>query len=235
MEALIPIQKSKGGRDVVSARVLHEFLEVGTRFDMWFARRIEEYSFVQGVDYQGPILGVSGAADYAITLEMAKELSMVERNDKGREARRYFIDCENKLRAIAQAARPVLPVSYKEALTQLLIEVEAKEQLEQQLAIAAPKLAFVQAIESSTNSLSFAEAAKWLKISGMGRNGLINRLRLDKVLMKNREPYQQYVTAGYFDVQPQVYNAGEKGTRLAGTTRVTGRGLEWLQRRLANV
>lgn len=238
MQALIPISKTKQGRDVVSAQTLHQFLEVGTRFDMWFTRRIEEYSFVQGVDFQGPILSTNSGADYVITLDMAKELSMVERNEKGQQARRYFIDCEKQLRGIAEAPRPALPANYKEALRALLAEVEQKEQLEQQLALAAPKLAFVQSIEASTNALTFAAAAKWLKIPGLeGRNKLVARLKTDGLLMASREPYQQYIDRGIFQVQPQTYQPGKKaekgtkGERLTNSTRVTPRGLDYLAKR----
>jgi anti-repressor protein len=237
-QQLIPISKSKHGRDVVSAQTLHQFLEVGTRFDMWFARRVEEYLFVQGVDYQGPILGTNSGADYVITLDMAKELSMVERNEKGQQARRYFIECEKQLRGVVEGPRPALPTSYKEALTALLAEVEQKEKLEQQLALAAPKLAFVQSIEASSNALTFAAAAKWLKIPGMeGRNKLVARLKADGLLMQNREPYQQYLNQGLFQVQPQTYQPGKKeekgtkGERLTNSTRVTPKGLEWLSKR----
>lgn len=232
-QQLLPISKSKQGRDVVSAQALHYFLEVGSRFDKWWGRRLEEYLFVQGADYQGPILGANESADYVITLDMAKELSMVERNEKGQQARRYFIEAEKKLRTVIDAPRPTLPGTYREALIQLLAEVEQKEHLEQQLALAAPKLAFVQSIAVSENSLSFAAAAKYLKIPGCeGRNKLIDRLRMESILMQNREPYQKYIDAGYFEVQPQTYKAGQKGQRITGTTRVTGKGLEWLAKRL---
>ena len=232
MQSLIPINKSKGGKDIVSAQALHQFLEVGTRFDIWFNRRISEYSFSEGVDYQGPILSTSGAADFAITLDMAKELSMLERNEKGQQARRYFIECEKKLRAVAESQRLSLPTTYRDALAQLLAEVEQKERLEQELALAAPKVAFAQAVAVSINALSFAAAAKWLKIPGLeGRNKLIRRLKADKILQADREPYQQYIDAGYFEVEAQTYEAGQKGVRMAGTTRVTGKGLEWLSKR----
>jgi len=237
-QQLIPISKSKQGRDVVSAQALHYFLEVGTRFDIWFNRRIEEFSFVQGVDFQGPILNSNEGADYVITLDMAKELSMLERNDKGQQARRYFIECEKQLRGLVEAPRPALPTNYKEALTALLAEVEQKEQLEQQLALAAPKLAFVQSIEASTNALTFAAAAKWLKIPGIeGRNKLVARLKADGYLMASREPYQQYLNQGLFQVQPQTYQPGKKeekgtkGERITNSTRVTPKGIEYFAKR----
>lgn len=232
METLIPIQKSVGGRDVVSARLLWQFLQVGTEFSRWMTRRIEEYGFQENVDFSSILTESTGgrqASDYVLTLDTAKELSMVERNEQGQRARRYFIACEKQLRALAEAPRPALPTTYKQALAALLVEVEQKERLEQQLALAAPKLAFVQSIEASTNSLSFSAAAKTLKIPGLeGRTRLMARLKADKVLQDNREPYQRYVDAGYFEVQPQTYAAGGKGQRVTGTTRVTPRGLQWL-------
>jgi len=235
-QQLIPIDKSQGGKDVVSARLLHQFLEVGTEFAKWFTRRVEEYGFVEGADFSSSLAESTGgrqAQEFAITLDMAKELSMVERTEKGQQARRYFIDCEKQLRGLAEAPRPALPGTYREALVALLAEVEQKEVLEQQLALAAPKLAFVASIDASRNAVSFAQAAKYLKIAGCeGRNKLINRLRVEGILMRNREPYQRHIDAGRFEVQPQTFKAGQKGERITGTTKVTPRGLQWLAKRL---
>lgn len=94
MQELIPIQHSEGG-PIVSARHLHGFLEVGTRFDIWMPRMLG-YDFLQDVDYQGPILD-KGLQDYALTLDTAKEIAMLQRTDKGKQARRYFIECEKQL------------------------------------------------------------------------------------------------------------------------------------------
>lgn len=90
--------------DTVPARKLHEFLGVGRTFNAWITTRIKQYEFVEGEDYiltkskTGHRKNVT-AFNYYITLDMAKELAMVERNEKGREARRYFIDCEKQLKA----------------------------------------------------------------------------------------------------------------------------------------
>lgn len=89
--------------DTVSARELHTFLEVQTRFNDWIAARINEYEFIENQDFvsftenSAKPKGGRPSREYYITLDMAKELSMVERNDKGRQARRYFIECEKKL------------------------------------------------------------------------------------------------------------------------------------------
>ena len=95
-EELIKVNKEN---NTVSARELHEFLEIGTRFDKWF-RRMCEYGFNENDDFirvaqKCPTLGgIQTIIDYAITLDMAKEISMIQRTEKGKQARQYFIQCE---------------------------------------------------------------------------------------------------------------------------------------------
>ena len=89
-----------------NARELHRFLENGDHFSSWVKDRIKKYGFVQGEDYLvsfsvTPEKGGRPGVEYTLTLDMAKELAMVERNDKGRQARRYFIECERQLRECA--------------------------------------------------------------------------------------------------------------------------------------
>lgn len=85
-----------------NARDLHAFLEVGKRFASWITDRLNEYQFVENQDYiaisQKREIGHGrGRKDYHLTLDTAKELAMVERNEKGRQIRRYFIECEKQL------------------------------------------------------------------------------------------------------------------------------------------
>jgi phage anti-repressor protein len=102
--------------DTVNARDLHAFLEVGRDFSNWIKARINRYGFIEGEDFMcvenlsSPKRASSKSRtqkvkDYFLTLDMAKELAMVERNDKGKQARRYFIDCEKQL--IEQKQLPV--------------------------------------------------------------------------------------------------------------------------------
>lgn len=101
MNELIKISENNGNK-VVSARELHAFLEVETRFGDWIARRIDEYDFTENEDFEVLLKneknpqGGRPAVEYAISLDMAKELAMVEKNDKGKQARRYFIAIEKK-------------------------------------------------------------------------------------------------------------------------------------------
>ncbi|WP_336288698.1 antA/AntB antirepressor family protein [Bartonella sp. CB60] len=105
MNTLIEITEQAIGQEIiqtVSARDLHAFLEVTSKFADWIKNRIKEYNFQKNQDFiaLSKILENGGRAiEYHLTLDMAKELSMVERNEKGRQARRYFIECEKKLKS----------------------------------------------------------------------------------------------------------------------------------------
>lgn len=110
MGKLLPIHEQQIGGELVqtvNARDLHCFLKVGRDFSNWIKDRIEEYGFLEGMDYivfaksgENP-KGGRPQKEYALTINTAKELSMVERNDEGRRARRYFIDCEHRLFIVA--------------------------------------------------------------------------------------------------------------------------------------
>lgn len=90
---------------LVNARELHAFLESKQEFSAWIGNRIEQYGFVDEQDFLIILSKTQNGGrpriDYHLTLDMAKELSMVERNAKGKEARQYFIACEKRLYALA--------------------------------------------------------------------------------------------------------------------------------------
>ena len=104
METAIIKIEERNGAQVVNARELHQFLQVGKDFSNWIKERIVKYEFVENQDFEvfanfgeNP-KGGRPTIEYAISLDMAKELSMVENNEQGRIARRYFIECEKKLK-----------------------------------------------------------------------------------------------------------------------------------------
>ena len=126
MDMLMTITKTESGNNAVSARELHEFLEVSSRFNDWIKNRIEKYDFIEGVDFllhnfTKQTNGGSGGhnrVEYIISLDMAKELSMVENNDKGKQARRYFIEVEKKSRELYEVPRTYsesLRIAYEQA------------------------------------------------------------------------------------------------------------------------
>jgi len=107
---------------------LHEWLEVQTPFHKWIQRRIDEWGFTQDVDFsvmdnfvQNP-QGGRPSTDYLISLDMAKELSMVERTAKGKEARQYFIACEKALRNPGQSLTEGTKAFIYAAVKQVVVE-----------------------------------------------------------------------------------------------------------------
>jgi phage anti-repressor protein len=108
---LIKISINSEGQTVVSARDLYAFLEATERFSNW-CERMFTYDFVENRDYVGckvfNTLARQELQDYALTLNCAKEICMIQRNERGKQARQYFIDCETKLKAV-QASASFLP------------------------------------------------------------------------------------------------------------------------------
>ncbi|QSR12787.1 ORF6C domain-containing protein [Lactococcus sp. LG606] len=100
MNQLITITQNENNDSVVSGRELHDFLEVKTPYHIWF-ERMTEYGFTENVDFIGfeqksSKLGGRPSQDHALKLEMAKEISMIQRTAKGKEARQYFIQVEKE-------------------------------------------------------------------------------------------------------------------------------------------
>lgn len=222
------------GKQAVSARELHEFLESKQQFSDWIKNRVDKYGFVEGQDFEvfhnfmeNP-QGGRPLTEYALTLDAAKELAMVEGNDKGKQARRYFIECEKRLRE----ASPKVPTTFREALL-LAAEQQAKiEEQQKQLEIQAPKAEFFDAVADSKTAISLGEAAKVLAIPGIGRNKLFEILREKNVLMKDNVPYQCFVDRGYFRVLEQHYTKnGEPCINVK--TLVYQRGLDYIRKVVA--
>lgn len=112
----------------VSARELHRYVESSERFSKWIDRMFE-YGFAHGTDYtpyqKVHPLNKQSFQDFALTLDTAKEIAMIQRNEKGRQARLYFIECEKKLRALAQAPQTAL-IQLINELTKKVINLESK-------------------------------------------------------------------------------------------------------------
>lgn len=121
IDELIPISQ-KNGKSVVSARDLYAFLECSERFQSWFDRQIK-YGFEENVDYVGceffNTLANQELTDYAITLDMAKEISMIQRSDKGKQARRYFIECEKRLQSLYSVQDKMIAIEYASRILNL--------------------------------------------------------------------------------------------------------------------
>jgi anti-repressor protein len=141
MNELIKVSEAVIGEQTVQtvdARSLYDFLEIKSEFRNWIKNRINDYGFTQGFDFiAGNFLPGSERIDYHITLSMAKELAMVERNDKGRQARQYFIECERQLQQtpLPQVTDPALA-----AIIQAVVQIDQVRQQQARLASEQQKL-----------------------------------------------------------------------------------------------
>ena len=155
---LIPVFTTAIGEapvNTVDARVLHAFLEVQSQFRDWIRNRIDRYGFVENQDFATVAKNLAGGGkqnDYHITIDMAKELAMVERNTKGKEARQYFIECERQ----AIERKPIIPRNYAEALRLAADQQERIEQQQHEIEAAQPKVAFHDQVVSTETLMDFA-------------------------------------------------------------------------------
>lgn len=158
---LIPVREHNG-KTAVSLRDLHGFLEVKKDFTNW-AKAMFEYGFIDGQDYvevyaqtgENPS-GGRPARNWAISLDMAKELSMIQRTDKGKQARQYFIEVEKR-------AQAVKPKSIEEMTLEVIGALQsAVEAAKEQVAVLAPKADAFDALLSTAGDYSVNEAAKVL-------------------------------------------------------------------------
>lgn len=151
MVEIIKISENERGDQAVSARELHQFLEVGRDFSNWIKDRISKYGFIEGEDFYKSYFTKDGVEiqlaksgelgdlksyriEYVITLDMAKQLSMVENNEKGNLARRYFIECEKQLKEVRANKNELREPSEKEIKIKLM-EAEAKLLAEKRLTL----------------------------------------------------------------------------------------------------
>ena len=223
MNDLITI-KDNAGQPGVDARELHEFLQSGDRFDQWVKRRIEKYGFIEGQDFCTKLCESSGgrpSTEYTLSLDMAKELAMVENNEQGRKARRYFIEVEKRYRAQA----PAIPQTYAEALQLAADQARQIEKQTAELEQAKPAVQFYADVAGSKDAISMSEAAKVIGFAG-GRNKLFGFLRDNGVLRHNNEPYQSYIDRGWFRVVEQKFSKPDGSISINIKTLVYQRGLD---------
>jgi len=147
MQALINIEQKQIGTQFVQsvyARDLHAFLEVRRDFTTWIKQRIAKFGFVENQDFvvfDSPVPvnqvchgGDRRSKEYFVALDMAKELSMVERTPKGKEARRYFIECERRLRS--SEPNKALDTNWLDPIKQFMVVLKANKALGVPLQVA---------------------------------------------------------------------------------------------------
>lgn len=168
---LIKITENEKGTKLVSARELHKYLDASERFSSWFYRQ-KQYGFEVGVDYIGcevfNALANQTLVDYSMTMDMAKQVSMISRSDKGLIARKYFIACEQKLLSLN---KPKTRLELARENVLLIEEIESKDLL---LLEQEPK---VQAFDKVIDNSATFTVDSLSDVVDIGRNKLYDILR----------------------------------------------------------
>lgn len=213
-------------KQTVLARSLHEFLEVSTPFRLWFPRMCE-YGFTENVDYTPYIFvhpqNQQQTIDYQMTIEMAKEISMLQRTEKGKQARQYFIELEKQWNSPDAVMARALKMADKK-----IISLQAK--IEEQKS----KVLFADAVSISKTSILIGDLAKLIKQNGydIGQKRLFKWLRDNNYLIKHGESYnmptQKSMDLGLFEVKEGTVINPDDSIRITKTTKVTGKGQIYL-------
>lgn len=234
MNELIKITE-QDGKQAVSARELYAFLEIQTPFTMW-AERMFEYGFTENVDYvslsqksEKP-QGGRPQIDYALSISCAKEISMLQRNDKGKQARQYFIEAENKYRELQKSGGFQVPTSFREALLLAAEQQEKIEAQQKQLAEQAPKVLFANAVETSQKSCLVGELAKILRQNGVdiGEKRLFTWMRENGYLCsygeRYNQPTQKSMDLELFEMKKTTITKPSGEILVSVTSKVSGKG-----------
>lgn len=230
MNNLINVNTNEKGEVVISGRELHEFLEIGTEYMKWFDR-MTEYGFTENVDFSVIVNfddddtafgGLRKITDHAIKLDMAKELAMIQRNDKGKQARLYFIAIEKEYNSPEKIMARALRIA-DETIHNLNLKIEKDK----------PKVIFADAVASSKSTILIGDLAKILKQNGYdtGQKRLFETLRNKGFLIKNGSsknmPTQKSMELKLFEVKETTINNPDGSIRVTKTVKVTGKGQQY--------
>lgn len=244
MNNLIETTENKKGEILVNGRVLHDFLQVETPYHIWFPR-MTSYGFVENVDFisfeqKSSKLGGRPKIDQALNLDMAKEISMIQRSEKGRQARQYFLDIERKFKTQISTQYQI-PTKLSEALRLAADLEEQNEQLQLANAELKPKALFADAVATSHTSILVGELAKIIKQNGVdiGAKRLFNWLRDKGYLVKRKGtewnmPTQKSMELKLFEVKETAVSRSDGSVSISKTAKVTGKGQQYFINKFLN-
>lgn len=228
--SLIPM--SANGKEV-NARDLHAFLGSKRDFSTWIKDRIKSYDFIEGVDFQSFTeivereVGATTRIEYVLSVDMAKELSMLEGNDRGKQARQYFIACENM-------ARTLLEQKAREQQKQIESITANNMELHNRITAQQPAVIFAESVASSSDTIRMDDLAKLITQNGyiinrnelfawMVKNGYLLKKprRIGRKLVNDYSPSQEGVRLRLFHLHAEHI----KGLNcMRYTCKVTGKG-----------
>lgn len=235
MDGLIKINYG-AEKPTVSARDLHEGLEIGTEFAKWFSRMCE-YGFADKMDYSEVIVkndenskGGRPATDYQISVDMAKQICMIQRSEKGRQYRQYFLNLEKAWNTPEQVFARALKMA-DQTINSLKCQ---NEELLEDVKRMKPKEIFADAVATSHTSILIGDLAKLIKQNGVdiGQKRLFAWLRDNGYLIKRKGtdwnmPTQRSMETGLFEVKESTVSNPDGSVRINKTTKVTGKGQQY--------
>ena len=223
---------TNGDKLTLSARELHKELNIAGRFSRWF-EQMSEYGFEENVDFtsvQNCTVVNNGAMrelqDYQITLDMAKEIAMLQRNEKGKQIRKKLIELEKAWNSPEKVMARALDIAHK-TIANLQIENEEMK----------PKAFFADAVKASDSSILIGDLAKLIKQNGydIGEKKLYRWLREKGYICKNStEPTQVAMNLGLFEIVVRTIERGDAPPKATRTTKVTGKGQVYFINKLCN-
>ena len=195
-------------RPTVMGRDLHNFLGVTERYSSWF-ERMQQYGFAETIDYLGckvfNTLAKQELQDHQLTIEMAKEISMLQRNEKGKQARQYFIQLEKEWNSPEKVMARALKIADEKIQC---LETENLQQ-KQMLAEFSPKASYYDVVLQTPDVVSATQIAKDYGKSAIWLNNLLHE---NKVQFKQGGVwllYQKYADKGYTKSKTEVYNGSD--------------------------
>lgn len=216
----------------VSARDLYTGLEIKSNFTTWFDC-MSEYGFEDTKDFfpkKEESTGGRPAVDYEISVDMAKQICMIQRSEKGKQYRQYFLDLEKAWNTPEQVFARALRMADKEIEklknnnTGLMEDVQRMR----------PKEIFADAVSTSHTSILIGDLAKMLKQNGVdiGQKRLFDWMREKGYLIKRKgadwnSPTQKAMELGLFEIKESTVNNPDGSVRINKTTKVTGKGQQY--------
>lgn len=235
MNELINVTLNDNHEPVVSGRQLHEALEVKTKYADWFNRMID-YGFAENQDFlllkneQQTGRGGHNKVDHIIKLDMAKEIAMIQRTERGKQVRQYFIQVEKDFN------------SPEKIMARALLMADQKvHKLEAKIEADRPKVLFAEAVSASHTSILVGELAKLLKQNGVdiGATRLFSWLRAHGYLIKRNGrdwnmPTQKSVEMGLIRVKETSITHADGHITVSKTLLVTGKGQQYFINKFLN-
>lgn len=212
-------------RPTVSARDLHEFLEVKSKYADWF-KNMTAYGFNEDIDYVSFSKNLENGGrtkDHQITIEMAKEICMLQRNERGKQARQYFIQLEKDWNSPEKVMARALQIADQKL-----------HMLEAQVEKDRPKVLFADAVATAHTSILIGELAKLLKQNGvdMGQNRLFDWMRKHGYLIARKGtdynmPTQKSMELGLMEIKETSISNPDGSIRINKTPKITGKGQQY--------